>query len=260
LNKFAAGWRIQRRVIGALMIRELTTRFGRENIGFLWVMVEPLLFAVLVGLIWRFMKDPEEHGVGIIAFIATGYIPLTFFRNAVTRSVRIFAANGSLMYHRQIKVLDFVLVRCLIEGIGAMMAFVVIAIALIALGEFPIPYDLGEVVAGWLLYWLFTLSLCLILAPLSEVSEVYEKLLPVTTYIMIPFSGAFTMQSWLTPAAGAFLYYSPFVHGMELIREGIFGPVIEARWDPTVPLAASMVLGLVGLALCRNIRRHLVVE
>jgi capsular polysaccharide transport system permease protein len=92
------------------------------------------------------------------------------------------------------------------------------------------------------------------------VSEVYEKLLPVTTYIMIPFSGAFTMQSWLTPAAGAFLYYSPFVHGMELIREGVFGPVIDARWDPTVPLAASMVLGLIGLTLCRNIRRHLVIE
>ena len=42
VSKLAAGWRIQRRVIGALMIRELITRFGRENIGFLWVMVEPL--------------------------------------------------------------------------------------------------------------------------------------------------------------------------------------------------------------------------
>ncbi|HEY1212220.1 MAG TPA: ABC transporter permease, partial [Bryobacteraceae bacterium] len=260
MSKFAPAWRIQRRVITALMIRELTTRFGRENIGFLWIMVEPLLFAVLVGLIWRFMKGPEDHGVSIIAFIATGYIPLTFFRNSVTRVVKIFSVNGSLMYHRQIKIIDFVLVRCLIEGIGAMMAFAVIAPALIILGEFPVPYDLGEVVAGWLLYWLFTTSLCLILAPISEASDVLEKLVPVTTYIMIPFSGAFTMQSWLVPAAGKFLYYSPFVHGMELIREGVFGPVIDARWDPTVPLIASMVLALIGLSLCRNVRRHLVIE
>ena len=54
------------------MIRELVTRFGRENIGFLWIMVEPLLFAGLVGIVWRFMKGPEEHGVSIVAFIATG--------------------------------------------------------------------------------------------------------------------------------------------------------------------------------------------
>ena len=35
MSSFAQGWRIQRRVVGALMIRELVTRFGRENIGFL---------------------------------------------------------------------------------------------------------------------------------------------------------------------------------------------------------------------------------
>src|SRR5690348_11255290 len=106
-NSLTAGWRVQRRVIGALMMRELLTRFGRENIGFLWIMVEPLLFASLVGIIWRYMKGPEEHGVSIIAFVASGYIPLTFFRNAVNRVVRVFSVNGSLMYHQQIKVTDF---------------------------------------------------------------------------------------------------------------------------------------------------------
>ncbi|MFL5240431.1 MAG: ABC transporter permease [Rhizomicrobium sp.] len=260
MNTFARGWRIQRRVIGALMIRELVTRFGRENIGFLWIMVEPLLFAGLVGIVWRFMKGPEEHGVSIVAFIATGYIPLTFFRNSVNRSVRIFTANGSLMYHRQIKVVDFVFVRLLIEMIGAMMAFVFIAAILMAIGEFPVPADLGAVVGGWVLYAFFTLSLCLILAPLSETNEVLEKLMPVTTYIMIPFSGAFNMLSWVTPEAQKFLYYSPFVHPMELMRYGIFGEQVNAQWDITVPLLASVVLSVIGLSMCRSIRRRLVIE
>ena len=70
MSRLTAGWRIQRRVVGALMIRELVTRFGRENIGFLWIMAEPLLFTVLVGVMWRFMKGPEEHGVSVIAFVA----------------------------------------------------------------------------------------------------------------------------------------------------------------------------------------------
>ena len=260
MNSFARGWRIQRRVIGALMIRELVTRFGRENIGFLWIMVEPLLFAGLVGIVWRFMKGPEEHGVSIVAFIASGYIPLTFFRNAVNRSVRIFSVNGSLMYHRQIKVVDFVVVRLLIEMIGAMMAFVFIAAVLMALGEFPAPADLGAIVAGWSLYSLFTLSLCLILAPLSELSEVLEKIMPVTTYIMIPFSGAFNMVSWLAPAGQKFMYYSPFVQAMELMRYGIFGSRVDARWDVSVPLMGSIFLSVIGLSMCRSVRKHLVIE
>ena len=88
MSTFAAGWRIQRRVIGALIIRELVTRFGRENIGFLWVMVEPLLFASLVGILWRYMKGPEMHGVSVVAFVASGYIGLTLFRESLDPRVQ----------------------------------------------------------------------------------------------------------------------------------------------------------------------------
>jgi len=260
VSSFAEGWQIQRRVIGALMVRELLTRFGRENIGFLWMMVEPLLFAGLVGVMWRFMKGPEEHGINIFAFVASGYIPLVLFRHAVNRSVRVFSVNGSLMYHRQIKIVDFILVRFLIEMIGGMMAFVFIACILGALGQFPFPADLGALIEGWFLYCLFTFSVCLVLAPLSELSEVLEKLIPITTYIMIPFAGTFNMTSWLAPAAQKVVYYSPFVHAMELVRFGIFGPSVNAKWDISVPLVSSGVLLLIGLSMCRRIRRNLVVE
>lgn len=260
MSSFAAGWRIQRRVISALIIRELVTRFGRENIGFLWVMVEPLLFATLVGILWRYMKGPEMHGVSVVAFVASGYIGLTLFRNSVSRSIRVFSVNGSLMYHRQIKVLDFIFVRFLIEMIGAMMAFGFIAVLLMPLGYFPVPADLGALIGGWSLYCLFTFSLCLVLAPLSELSDALEKLVPVTTYVMIPFSGVFNMTSWLTPEAQKVMYYSPFVQGMELMRYGIFGDRVNAQWNLGVPLAGSMIFILIGLALCRRVRRVLVVE
>lgn len=260
MSSFAAGWRIQRRVIGALMIRELVTRFGRENIGFLWMMVEPLLFAGLVGIVWRFVKGPEEHGVSVVAFVATGYIPLTLFRHVLGRSIRLFSANGSLMYHRQVKVLDFMLVRFLIEVIGSMMAFVFIAALLFTIGEFPVPADVGVLLMGWFVYCLFTFAVCLVLAPLSEISDVLEKLVPVTTYIMIPFSGTFNMVSWLTPEAQKVMYYSPFVHAMEMIRYGVFGDRVNAVWDLSVPIGASLVLLLLGLGLCRRVRRTLVVE
>lgn len=260
LRKLREGWRIQMRVIHALMIRELNTRFGRENIGFLWIMVEPLLFAGLVATIWRFMKGPEDHGVGIIAFVVSGYIPLTLFRHCIARSVSIFVANSSMMYHRQIKVIDFVFVRFLIEMLGSMMAYVFIAVVLIAFDEFPVPADMGMFVSGWLLYSLFTLSLCFMIAPLSEMSEVLEKFIPVTTYIMIPFSGAFTMSSWLTPTLREYLLFSPFVNAMELMRGGIWGDKVTAHYNVWNPLVCSMVALVIGLALCRHVRRILVVE
>tara|TARA_R110000787_G_scaffold101512_4_gene207024 strand:+ start:323 stop:1114 length:792 start_codon:yes stop_codon:yes gene_type:complete len=260
LRKLQNGWQIQLSVIHALMIRELTTRFGRENIGFLWIMAEPLLFAVLVGVIWRLTKGPEEHGITIIAFVATGYIPITLFRHCVSRSVAVFTANGSLLYHQQVKIIDFIFSRVFIEVLGAMMAYVFIAAILMFFDEFPIPHDVGLLISGWFLYVIFTFSLCLIIAPLSEMSEVLEKLVPVTTYIMIPFSGLFYMVSWMSPEIREYLLWSPFVNGMEMMRKGIWGNQITAYYNIWNPIICSTIAALVGLVLCRRVRQTLSVE
>lgn len=260
MASLAKGWDIQMRVIKALMLRELTTRFGRENIGFLWIMAEPLLFAVLVGLLWRAMKGPEEYGVDIIAFVVSGYIPLVLFRSSVSRAVASFTANGSLMYHRQVKVLDLILVRFLIELIGHMMAYLFIALALGAFGFFPLPYDVGALITGWTYFAAFTFAVTLVVAPLSEMSDLLEKIIPVTTYLMVPFSGAFYLVGSLYPAAADVVLWSPPVHGMEMMRYGIFGPSIDPQFDYLFPLKFILPCTLLGLLLCRIVRRNLVIE
>tara|TARA_A100001391_G_scaffold188957_1_gene159909 strand:- start:1069 stop:1851 length:783 start_codon:yes stop_codon:yes gene_type:complete len=259
MANFREGMRVQIKVVKALMIRELVTRFGRENIGFLWVMAEPLLFAGLVGIAWSYSNGPINHGIGVMAFVASGYIPLTFLRHSFGRSAKIFQANISLLYHRQVKVLDFIFVRVTIEAIGAMMAFLFAGIVLYLFGLFPIPANVGALVTGWGLYTFFVLAVCTILAPLSEISTVVEKLVPVSVYISIPFSGVFNMASWLPPHLREVLMWSPLVSGMELMRYGIFGELVSPYYDVSKALGVSITCLLFGLILCRHARRQLAV-
>lgn len=254
------GWDIQLRVIGALIVRELTTRFGRENIGFLWIMVEPMLFALLVGLLFRFTKGPFEFGFDVVAFTVSGYIPLVLFRSVVSRSIMSLTANGGFMYHRQVKILDILLVRFLIELIGSMMAYLVTGLILGVFGFFPLPYDVGFILLGAAYYAFFCFAIALVVAPLSEFSEVLEKITPVTLYIMIPFSGAFFLVSSLSGTAASVVLYSPPVHAMEMMRYGLFGPSIDPRFDLIYPLMVTLPMLALGLLLCRIVRRRLVIE
>ena len=260
MASFSEGLRVQIKVVKALMIRELVTRFGRENIGFLWIMAEPLLFAGLVGIVWTFLRGPEKHGIDVIAFVATGYIPLTFLRHSFGRSAKIFQSNSALLYHRQVKVLDFIFVRVSIEAVGAMMAYIFAGIVLLFIGRFPIPADVSALVAGWAIYVLFVLAIATVLAPLSEMSEVVEKLVPISVYISIPFSGVFNMASWLPPNLREVLMWSPLVSGMELMRYGLFGDLVTPYYDLPKALGVSLACLFIGLILCRRVRRTLTVS
>ena len=42
-------FRIQMRVIGALTLREMGTRFGRDNLGYLWLFLEPMMLGGAIG-------------------------------------------------------------------------------------------------------------------------------------------------------------------------------------------------------------------
>ncbi|HEY0203217.1 MAG TPA: ABC transporter permease [Acetobacteraceae bacterium] len=191
---------LQFKVIGALLMREIHTRYGRENIGHLWVIGEPMLFCTGVAIMWTAIRPAHEHGVPITAFVITGYVPLTMWRHCVSRSVKAFEANGSLLFHRQVTPLDIIVSRCFLEIIGALIAGVVVSAVAMLLGYMEPPVDLGLVYLGLGYHAVFCLACSLILAPLSEMSAVLEKFVSAFTYLMIPFSGAFVMVDWVPQA------------------------------------------------------------
>jgi capsular polysaccharide transport system permease protein len=84
--------------------------------------------------------------------------------------------------------------------------------------------------------------------------------MPVSVYITIPIAGTFSMVSWAPPSVREYLMMSPMVNTMEMIRYGLFGDYVEPYYNVWNPILVSIVFMMIGLALCRRVRRNLVVE
>lgn len=78
---------IQKRVIGALLMREIITRYGRNNIGFLWLFVEPLVMTLLIVLLWGSIRADRYSTLNIMAFMLTGYPIAMMWRNVSNRAI-----------------------------------------------------------------------------------------------------------------------------------------------------------------------------
>ena len=118
MSGFRQSFAIQRRVIGALIIRETYTRFGRENLGFSWIFGEFLIFALPVMAMWRFIRGHYEHGILVVPFVWSGYLPILLFRHIGGRMLSAVRLNMSLFYHRNVTPFDAIISRMAIEIIG----------------------------------------------------------------------------------------------------------------------------------------------
>lgn len=101
--------RVQIRILGALLVREVLTRYGRHNIGFLWLFVEPMMFTLGVTALWTATKSVHGSNLPIVAFALTGYSSVLLWRNMPGRCIGALWSNLSLMYHRNIRVLTSML-------------------------------------------------------------------------------------------------------------------------------------------------------
>lgn len=251
---------LQGQVLFALMMRELHTRYGRENIGYLWMVGEPISFCAGVAIVWTAIRSPFDHGLPMTAFVITGYVPLTMWRHCIMRSVKAFEANGGLLFHRQVTPLDLIVSRVALEVMGSLIAGALVAMGAILTGYMEPPADLGLMYLGLLYHAGFCLGCALLIAALSERSDIVEKIISIMMYLSLPVSGAFTMVSWIPPHYRWILLMFPSVQDCEMIRGGQFGPQSHAMYDFKYTAAVTGTMILVGLSLTLRSRRFIVVQ
>jgi capsular polysaccharide transport system permease protein len=251
-TSFRESFAIQRRVIWALMLREVITRFGRENVGVLWLIGEPMLFTLGVATLWSAAGLNHGSTIPIVAFAITGYSSVLMWRNTVGRCNSGVQQNRNLLYHRNVKVIDVFITRIALEEAGATASFLVLATFFVGIEWIEPPQDAFLVATGWLMLAWFGFALALVVGAATAYSELVERLWHPIAYLLFPLSGAGFMVEWLPPAAQETVLLLPMVHGVEMLREGYFGSTVRTHYDVNYMASINLVLTFVGLWLVRD--------
>lgn len=257
---FWRGFQVQRRVVGALLIREIYSRFGRESLGFAWIVAEPLVFAIPVLFMWRAIRGSHEHGVAVMPFLWSGYLPILLFRHLGGRILLFVRANTGLLYHRPVAIFDVFLARALLE-IGSNIAALAVSFAVFyAVGAVEVPRDLPMFYLGYfyMIWWAFAAAL--IIGGLSERTDWVGQIWTPYSYMYLMFSGFFYLADWLPPVVRKVALYQPYTQAYEMIRAGVFGSTITTYRDPAYTTFVLAVLTLFGLWVMREGRKYVVME
>jgi ABC-type polysaccharide/polyol phosphate export permease len=255
---FWESFRLQRRVIGALLMREILDRWGRHNIGFLWMFGEPMIFTLGIMTIWSLAGISHGTSITPVGFAITGYSSILLWRNMPGRLIRAVEANHTLMHHRNIRVMDVFISRLCLEGMGATMSFIILTLIFSYFGLLKLPTDPLKVILGWVLLAWLGCSLAATIGAISERSEIVHILWHPAAYLLIPLSGAMFTVGALPEKFQHAVLYIPMVHGVEMLREGFFGSSFHAHYSIPYMVGWCLVLTFIGLGQMTIISRKIV--
>jgi capsular polysaccharide transport system permease protein len=251
------GFAAQYEIVHAILLRETRTRFGSHQLGYLWAFIEPLLWiGTFYGMFWVVGRTAPP-GMDIIGFLATGIVPLLLFRETTKRVLAAISANKALLFYPQVRPLDLVFARSLLET-GTYIGVFVVLMGSVAVfrGHFGIDnlllMFLGLVLAGTL-----GATSGLVLCTLSVYAPAVERL---TGPLLRPFlwiSGVFFTANDLPSHIRSLLLWNPVLHIVEIVRDGAFVGYTARHASLSFPLFVILCLGFAGLTLERIVRAKL---
>jgi capsular polysaccharide transport system permease protein len=209
-------------VVGALVRREILTRYGRSRLGYLWAVFQPVMMVGIMYLVFTVASRRLPEGVYPIGFLLTGFVPFRFFAETRERVANSIKGNLPLLYFRQVTLFSVIVARTLLEFLTNLVVFVFLTSIAYLLGEKMNIRDPLEILWGIVLMTLIGVEFGLLVAVLSKIAPAIENMSASISRVLFLISGLWFYANELPNHIRSLLLLNPIFNILEIIREGYF--------------------------------------
>lgn len=253
LSTFSAQFRLQMRVIMAVMIRETKTRYGRSRLGYLMALIEPSIFLIMFILIRSFIGRSTPFGEDIILFMLSGLLTYRIFLAISNRLLGSFKGNKALLAYPPVKPVDILLARVLLEMLTMFCVAVLFFGGLALISENEILIRPETLLTGFFVVSFLGAGMGFFNGALVVIFPPWRLFWTAIRLPLLLASGIFFVPKSMPEAVQPFLRWNPLVHTIEWVRTGVY-----LTYDPLLtksyPILFALILVLIGLWLERRYR------
>lgn len=244
----------QARVIGALVLREARTRFGRSQLGYIWSLIEPVAMIATFSLVSLAMGHFPPYGNSLPMFFALGTLAYNFYRRIAAFCTSAIDANQALLNYPIVKQIDSLLARMVLEFLTCIFVTVVVLACIIYTTSQPGPFHPEYILIAIVLLSLLGFGNGVINAVVGTVYPSWRNIEGMIARPVFMLSGVFFVADRLPPFVRPYVGWNPVLHGVELMRYGYYPEYRSPAMSVSYLFCWAMGLVLVGLAAERGLR------
>jgi capsular polysaccharide transport system permease protein len=256
---FTQPWRTIR-TIGALMMREMTTTYGRSPGGYLWAFLEPIGSVLLLTIVISAglkLRQPSL-GISFALFYATGMLVFAMYVRMQQKIAQSISYSRTLLRYPSVTFFDAIMARFLLNLLtqGAVMLVVFFGIMMIfeTRAIITMPYILYSMAMAASL----AMGVGLINAFLMPLFPVYASVFGIMTTPLFFTSGVLYLYEDLPTFAQDIIWYNPLIHITAMMRRGFYAQYDGEFISPAYVFSVSFVLALLGYILISRYYRVIV--
>lgn len=247
------GWKASAlRAIGALMLREMATRYGRTPGGYLWAVLQPLGMIVVLAYAFALLQKSPALGSSFLLFKATGVLVLRALIVLSSVTGHAMSFSRSLLLYPRVTWFDAVLARFglnLLVQIGVMGLILGGILALEGVATF---IDWPLLLLTLALTAALGLSLGLLNSYLFHRFEIWQQAWGIITAPLVIISGVILLYEDMPAMAQDWLWFNPVLHLTGLMRAAfypIYRPEYVSLWYLGLWCLIPLVLGMMLMRL-----------
>ncbi len=215
------------RVVSALMLRDIKTRFGASYFGFIFGLMIPLghLGIVLAGYILLARRAPI--GTDVTLYLVTAILPFVIWSYTHQKLILAFGQNIPLTALPIVKLADIMIARALTELLNSIFIATITAIAIGMLVQDIYINDIPRVFYALMLSYALGVSTGLIFGILGVMAPIFN----IMGFLFIPLywltCGVLFIPGPLPEQVRTILYYFPLAHIIDYGRVGFYSSYIS---------------------------------
>ncbi len=210
------------RTISALILREMSTSYGRTPGGYLWAVAEPVAIVIVLSVAFSLLLRGPSLGTSFLLFYASAVLPLRMFQNAANSVGGTISFNKALMGYPRVTFVDAILARFLLQMLTQVSVSVIVFHGIIYYENVreiidPVPIVQAYLGALWLALGVGTLN-----CYLKFSFPIWQQIWGIATRPLLILSGIFYIYEDLPHVAQQVLWYNPLIHVTGHARTGFF--------------------------------------
>jgi capsular polysaccharide transport system permease protein len=243
----------QLRVLAALVVREMGTRFGRSTGGYFWALAEPLGGILLLAIAFSLALRSPPLGTSFILFYATGMIPFSMYRTMSSGVAGAIKSNKGLLTYPVVTVLDAVLAKFLLNFMTITLVGIILFSSIVFGLGLHVNLDLAAAALALAMASVLGLGIGTLNCVLFGFFPTWKNVWGVLNRPIFILSGIFFTYEMVPKAFQAVLWWNPIVHIIGVMRSGFYG-TYEASYV-SLPYVIGIGLGTFVLGAWL-LRRH----